>query len=141
MVPTQPAAEALLGNPSFKALGLNTAEVLRAAASNNNGEVHFKELIPIADYKKGTISGIIRDDSIYHSDRRVDTEKFLMQYIDVKKDKTEENRIQGAISNSISKNAAKLLRKILQDNGVLCVRLEHDANADVEPMHVGSSLT
>ncbi len=42
MVPSQKATEDLLGRPTLKALGLKTAEVFRAAASNNICEVVFK---------------------------------------------------------------------------------------------------
>ncbi len=62
MVPTQPATEALLGRPTSEALGLNNAEVFRAAASNNNGEVYFKQLVSNADYEKGTIARLAHAD-------------------------------------------------------------------------------
>ena len=142
MVPVAPANEALLGRPTLKALGLNTSQVMRAAANRYHGDIDFSELVPDVDYEEGTIARIIQDDGIYHSDRGIDCIDDV-PHIEIgqddpeEKSKLKEEQIKKASDNGLSQKGAETLRSIMEDfDDVLRIRLGNEPPAKVEPMQV-----
>lgn len=58
--------ESLLGRTALKALGLNTSEVLLAAAKANEQCIDFNELLSSVNYAKTTIAGVLSDNGTFH---------------------------------------------------------------------------
>lgn len=140
---TQPEAEALLGRPALKALGLYTSEVLRAAESANDKGVDFSELLPQADYANGRIARIITQGSLFHEDRGIEVAPDENIYVDIGPDDSGEKEVQlkarlgDAAVADMSKEGIKNLELLLREfDDVTRIRLGADPPADVEPKRV-----
>ena len=144
-VATGYVAEPLLGRPILEELGLNTREMLAAASDRFNGAADVRHLLPMHDYKEGSIARLIQD-GIFHSDHgftNEDGEEEDKSWLDLGEDSELEIRqafgkiLRASSENGLSAKGQKRLSKVLNEyRDVFRLRLGCDPPAKVEPMKI-----
>lgn len=144
LVTNQSVGEPLLGRPLLEALGLNTQEILSAAAEKYSGAVDVSTLMDKDDKPpKGRVARIL--EGVYHAKGGVDETDLNDEdgWIDLgpehpaEKEVILSKKIQEAEANGLSTKGSKTLEKILRDFGdVIKLKLEGGPPADIEPLKI-----
>ena len=143
LVTDQTVGDPLLGRPVLEALGLNTRNILAAAAVKQSGEVDVPSLFDSTPTPSGKVARIL--EGVFHANGGADDADLNEEdgWLDMspedptEKSKVQEKKIDEASKNGISDEGKEELKSLLlefQDNVKL--KLNAEEPADIEPMRV-----
>lgn len=145
LVTEQPVAEPLIGRPLLEALGLNTRELLAAAADRFAGSIDAERLLgTFAERGDGRVSRIM--EGVFHADGGEDDmadDDAQGEWCDIGEETTQEwedslsDRLAQAKGNGMSGNGTIVLEKMLRKHReIVRVRYDGGPSARVRPMEL-----
>lgn len=143
LVTDQAVGDPLLGRPVLEALGLNTRNILAAAAEKHSGEVSVSALFSSETSSCGEVSRIL--EGVLLADGRGDDADLDDDdgWLDMGPESSSEKKsvldgkVKEASDNGMSNEGIKVLRNLLcAFDDVVKLKLDSTKPADIEPMRV-----
>ena len=145
LVTDQKCDEPLIGRPVLESLGLNTEEILAAAAERHGGEVDMSNLFPETSNHDGPgrVSRVF--EGVYHVDGGADDADLEVDdgWVEfgpedpVEKQKVLDEKMEEAKRNNLSTEGQRKLRAYLHEySDIIKMKLDGGPPANIEPLQV-----